>query len=152
MHPSICLNVLREYSENQDYYIFKNPNYPTIADEADQLITILKDKPEYKMIIFDEASRIFPTMRPLRPAFRSFLDVYRHYDKSMGFICRRPTQLYADIVELSHYLFIFRLVGKNDTAYLNSIAAGLGDMVNQLMPFEFVVVTPDRRYWKNNPI
>lgn len=151
-HNAVFFDVLNEHSNEFDSYVPKYKQYPLIAQEFDVVILKLQNA-KYNMLIVDEASRVFPNMKPLLPNFRSYIDTFRHHNlKSIGFICRRPTQLNTDLVELSHYIFIFRLVGKNDVQYLNSISNGLGDTVQRLNKFEFVQVNEDRTYLVCNPI
>jgi len=107
-------------------------------DELNIAIQYILDKFKPKLLIIDEANRYCPPKRPL-PDMVSYLnDFHRHMELAIGFISRRPTQLHTDLVELAHYLFIFRLVGKNDRIYLDSLYEGLGDMVLELPQHAFV--------------
>ena len=151
-YNAVFFDVLNEHSKEFDSYVPKNKNYPEIATEFDYFLTKIQSH-KYNMIIVDEASRVFPNMRPLQPVMRSYIDTFRHtHQSSIGFICRRPTQLFTDLVELSHYLFIFKMVGKNDIQYLNFISVGLGDTVSQLEKYHFVVVNEDRTFNICKPI
>jgi len=104
------------------------------------------------MLLLDEASTVFPNAKPLQPIANNFLNYYRHATKEGGwnmgamFICRRPARLNTSLVELSRYIIIFTLKGKNDIQYLNNTAAGLGDAVLELSGHEFIVVTPNRTF------
>jgi len=154
-YNAVFFDVLNEHSNEFDSYVPTSKNYPDIAKEFDYFLTRLqvRNKKKWNMIIVDEASRVFPNMRPLQPVMRSYIDTFRHTQlNSIGFICRRPTQLFTDLVELSHYLFIFRLAGKNDIQYLNFLSVGLGDVVSQLERYHFVIVKEDRTYQISKPI
>lgn len=152
-YSAVFFDVLNEHSKEFDSYVPNHKNYPEIAIEFDQFLTKIQGHKKWNMIIVDEASRVFPNMRPLRPVMRSYIDVFRHTNQnSIGFICRRPTQLFTDLVELSHYLFIFKLTGKNDVQYLNFITSGLGDTVSQLEKYHFVLVKEDRTYQICQPV
>lgn len=151
-YSTVFFDVLNEHSGEFDSYVPKFKAYPQIADEFDLFISKVCKIAKYNMIVVDEASRVFPNKIPFKPQMRNFIDVYRHHGKGIGFICRRPVQLNTDLVELSHYIFIFNLKGKNDVAYFNSIATGLGDRLPTLEQYQFVVVYPDRHWEVCNPI
>ena len=152
-YNSLIFDVLGEYEPNiYDVYIPSSKIYPDIAQEFDLFIDKVKDK-KWNMLIVDEASRIFPNKRPLYPAFRSYLDTYRHHKLcSIGFIARRPTQLHTDLVELSHYIFVFNLKGKNDIQYLNFLNSEIGDLPAKLEPYHFMVIYPDRSFKIFKPV
>ena len=85
----------------------------------------------------------------------SFLNTYRHDvwgAVGIGFICRRPAQLYTDFVSLSHIIFSFGNKGSQDIQRLNMEASGLGDMVKELANHEYVVVNQDRTFARMPPI
>lgn len=94
----------------------------------------------YSLFIIDEANRFCPSKpAPLPQAIADLNDWRAHYGISVGYICRRPVQLNQDLTELSQYLFVFGLDGKNDIAYLNDLSIGLGDAVAELSPYHFIV-------------
>ena len=68
-------------------------------------------------------------------------DFARHWGMSCGWVCRRMTQFNTDITELANHIFVFKLGGKNDHAYLENLHHGLGDAVRNLEPHEFVSLT-----------
>jgi DNA helicase HerA-like ATPase len=103
--------------------------------------------PVYSMFIIDESNRFCPPKpHPLPPAVADLNDQNRHYLMSVGYVARRPSQLNSDLIELSDYLFIFRLTGKNDLIYLDATVKGLGDAVAKLEKFQFVLVHPDKHF------
>jgi hypothetical protein len=71
---------------------------------------------------------------------------------AFGFIARRPVQLNTDLIELADYIFVFRLTGANDVKYLNNLTRNLGDTVQSLGQYEFVIVNPDKTYQVYNPL
>jgi len=149
---SVVFDVLREYDFNKyDVYQPKKTDYPSISEEFDFFIEKVKTG-RWNLIVIDEASRIFPNRKALYPKFRSFLDTYRHYNKTIMFICRRPTQLFTDIPELAHYLIFFNLKGKNDIEYINSLNRNAGEVVYSLPNYHFVVMDMWRNFYLCKPI
>jgi len=121
--------------------------------ELDRVVRSLITSRKYNLVIIDEANRFCPSKpTPLPQAVADLNDWRCHYGIAVGYIARRPVQLNQDLTELSHYLFIFGLKGKNDISYLNDLAAGLGDQVCQLSPYQFVVVDPQRNFTVYNPV
>jgi len=150
---SVVFDVLKEYDYSQfDVYHPKNMHYPEISEEFDYFIEKIKDNAKWNMVVIDEANRVFPNRKTLFPKFRSFLDTYRHYNKSILFICRRPSQLYTDIPELAHFLIVFNLKGKNDIDYLNSLNRNVGEIVYSLPPYHFVIIDMWRNFHICKPI
>ena len=107
---------------------------------------------QIRLFIMDEANRYCRSMKPLPASILDLNDFQRHENIAFGVIARRPTQLHTDLMELAHYLFIFRLVGVNDYKYLESIAEGLGDAARALEEFHFVLVNPDRSFQVHEPV
>lgn len=107
-----------------------------------------------RMFILEEANRYCPPKpNPLPASILDLNDFQRHDKIAFGSVARRPVQLNSDLVELAHYLFIFNLVGKNDTQYLESIAEGLGEAVKNLPENHFMVVPPRRQdYYIHEPV
>jgi len=106
-----------------------------------------------RLFVLEEANRFCrPKPYPLPASILDLNDFQRHQRIAFGVVARRPTQLHSDLVELAHYLFIFRLVGKNDHQYLEAIAEGLGDTVRSLDKYHFVIVDQDRSYHVQEPI
>ena len=151
-YKAAVFDVLGEYVKEFPAYVPRNKDYPAIAYEFEKFIAQISTDKNYDLLLIDEANRIFPNHRPLMPAFRSFLDTYRHYNKSVGFICRRPAQLQTDIVELSHYILVFNLKGKNDTAYFNCLNSDIRDKIARLPPYHFAVIDQQREVAFFKPI
>lgn len=146
----LVYDVLKEY---QDFnrYIPTNRNSKEELARAIQILVFRKVKPS--LFIIDESNRfIEPKPIPLPKGINELNDWSRHMGISWGCICRRPTQLHTDMMELAHYLFIFVLRGKNDTAYLDSILPNLGDTVSNLKQWEFAVVTDNRSVIVHAPL
>lgn len=156
-YNTVIFDVLGERDTSiYDTYVPKSKQYPEITKEFDWFINRFKEliyRKNYNMLLIDESSRIFPNRIPLMPNFRNFFDEYRHHKGiGMGFICRRMTQLNTDLVELSHYIFVFNLKGKNDLQYLNSLNSNIGNAPATLLPFHFMVIKPDRSFEICNPV
>ena len=94
-------------------------------------------KPE--LFVIDEANRyIYPKPTRLPKPVADLVDYGRHWNISFGVVARRPVQFHSDLIELADCVFFFKLPGKNDHAYLESLHAGLGDTVRDLPPRHFV--------------
>ena len=104
------------------------------------------------MFGIDECNRYCPNRKPLPDQVGVLNDFNRHYRIATGYIARRPTQLNTDLIELSHYLVFFRLMGKNDYRYMEDIADGLGDAVRALPKFHYVLVDEARDYQVCKPV
>lgn len=154
-HPaSIVYDVLHEYL-GYNRYIVKYRQYGNEAiNELNMLVSkVVIGSKKIKLFILDEANRFCPAKpHPLPDSILELNDFQRHYGISFGAICRRPTQLHTDLVELAHYLFIFQLKGKNDLLYLDGIAGGLGDKVLALPEYHFVIVHPNHEYEIHWPV
>lgn len=105
-----------------------------------------------RLLVIDEANRYCPSMKPLPAAVLDLNDFNRHYNIAFGIVARRPVQLHTDLIELAHYLFLFTLKGKNDTAYLDSLAPDLGDAVASLPQYHFIILDSARSYSVHSPI
>ena len=121
--------------------------------ELEGVIRAVMAKRTYSLVLIDEANRFCPSKPvPLPQAVADLNDWRAHYELAVGYIARRPVQLNQDLTELSHYLFIFRLRGKNDLQYLNDISAGLGDAVAELPMYHFILVDSQRNYQVYEPV
>lgn len=156
---SIVYDVLREHKGLARYIVSRrqvirhNENDPAILELNQFVNQIVIGSGMIRMFILEEANRFCPPKpQPLPSSILDLNDFQRHEKIAFGVVARRPTQLHSDLVELAHYLFVFHLVGKNDYAYLEAIAEGLGDAVRALKPFCFVVVNPDRSYSTRKPL
>ena len=113
---------------------------------------IYDKKKNYSLIVFDEASRYFINKLKL-PSNMGFInDMARHIELDIICIARRFTQLNTDIVELSHYLYIFNQAGINDIKRLNELSIGLGDTVLTLNKYHYIEVNQFRQYSIKKPI
>ena len=140
---TFIFDVMHEYPFNHRYKV-KNRSYPEIAQEFDLFYKnfykpkVLEKKIK-NILIIDEANRIAPNGRKLAEGLAELNDLHRHYRNSFVLIARRPAQLHTDLLELLHYIIVFRLNGINDIKRLNSIKEGLGDKVKQLGEHEFII-------------
>jgi DNA helicase HerA-like ATPase len=107
---------------------------------------------QVRLFVLDEANRFCPSHYPLPASILTLNDDQRHDKIAFGTIARRPSQLHTDLIELAHYLFIFRLTGRNDYQFLEDTAEGLGDAVKKLEDFQFVIVDPGRRFKVHEPM
>ncbi len=123
--------------------------------ELKNIVSLAQKSKQYKMLIIDEANRFcLPKPTPLPQFIADMNDWCRHpqYNLSVGYLARRPVQLNTDLTEIADYLFIFQLGGKNDIQYLNDLRAGLGDAVQSLKLYHFVVARQDRHWEVMAPI
>ena len=121
--------------------------------EFQTVLRAVMNKGFFKLILIDEANRFCPSKpAPLPQAVADLNDWRAHWQVSVGFIARRPVQLNQDLTELSNFLFIFGLKGKNDIQYLNDISAGLGDLVSKIPVYHFVAVDAARNYELMAPV
>jgi hypothetical protein len=107
---------------------------------------------QIRLFVLDEANRYCPNKYPLPSSILTLNDDNRHERIAFGVVARRAAQLHTDLVELAHYLFVYRLTGKNDYKYLEDIAEGLGDAVRALKDYHYVQVNPDRSFQVMPPV
>lgn len=153
---AVYYDTLSEADNNCDFDFYRPKNRYSV-DELQTFLSAIIPKvnttPIYRMIAIDECNRFCPPKpTPLPPMVADLNDICRHYGVSVGFIARRPVQLNQDLTELSDYIFIFQLSGKNDIKYLDNLSDNLGQTVKKLKKFEFVLVNRDRSYQVMNPI
>ena len=148
---AFCYDTLHEYPDTPfDSY---RPGDQYSIPELEDMIRAAMRSRRYKLIVIDEANRFCPSKpTPLPQAVPDLNDWRAHYGIAAGFIARRPVQLNQDLTELSHYIICFGLKGKNDIAYLNDLSAGLGDTVQELGLYQFVVMDSQRNYQVFDPI
>lgn len=153
-YKCLVFDPLKEYPHNDcDVYYPQHNVFPSIAIENEQFIKGIVAKGQYEILIYEEASRVFPNMKSLMPEMRSFFDTYRHYNNlGLVFICRRPSQLHTDIPSLSHHIVSFGSKGLPDINRLNAESEGLGTLCSQLANYEYAFVNQDRSYCKMPPI
>lgn len=100
---------------------------------------VIATKPRFYLV--DEANKyILPKPHPLPEKLGDLNDFSRHWGISWALLARRPSQFHTDVVELAHYLFVFRTQGRNDRKFLDDIHKGLGDIATTLPPFHFLVI------------
>jgi len=152
--------ILRHYPRHLVYdplkeYVGFNRYLPTYREYSLEAIAeinaaiqrfIFEKEGKLDLFVIDEANRYCPTRRPLPETIGQINDFNRHMNLGFGVIARRPVQLHTDLIELAHDLFIYRLKGKNDIAYLNELSDGLGEAVLSLQPYHFVHVNELRDF------
>jgi len=120
---------------------------------AEELVVPKKgNKAKVDLFAIDEANRYCPARHPLTPLIMDINDFQRHWDLTTVWVARRPTQLNTDLVELSNWIIVFNLAGKNDHQYLNDLSAGLGDAVLELPKYHYMFVDENRHYEQMNPV
>lgn len=148
-----CYDPLHEHQGFNGYEARYRSYRPEALAELNQIIArVIIGSGRVRLFVIDEANRYCPNKRPLPEKVSELNDFNRHYNIALGLIARRPVQLHTDLVELAHYLFIFNLPGKNDLAYLDSLRVGLGDVVQNLKEYHFVIVDRARRFEIHPPI
>lgn len=114
---------------------------------------IKPNKQQIDMMVVDESNRYHTKGGELDGPVAEIIDYgTSHWNLGAIFIARRPVQVHTDILELSEYLFIFRLTGKNDHKRLDNIAPGLSDAVRDLPQYGCVMVKPDRSFEVLQPV
>lgn len=99
-------------------------------------------KGKYDAFILDEASTFLPknlaTLQKEAPNMIDAIDSHRHYGKKKGegfsvvYMARRPQSLPTELVETSHFLFVFALEGKNAKDHLRAIHSDFKDRLDEL--------------------
>lgn len=130
----------------------RKKNDPGIAELNAVVDRVVLQSGKVRLFVLDEANRYCPNKSPLPASILVLNDDNRHEKIAFGAIARRAAQLNTDLVELSHYLFIFRLTGRNDYVFLENKAIGLGDAVRELEDYHFVIVDPARRFKVHEPM
>ena len=148
--PSLVYDIHHEYTGGFNRYLaaFKQvhrnrPDDPAINELNWCVEKVVLQPGRVRLFVLDEANRFCPNHYPLPSSILTLNDDQRHDKIAFGSIARRPAQLNTDLTELAHYLFIFRLTGRNDYTTLEDIASGMGDMVRELKDYEFVIVSPN---------
>ncbi len=104
------------------------------------------------LFVVDEISRFCPSRQRGSKPIRDFADACRHSNTTFIAIARRPGQVFTDFTELAHYLFIFRLRGRNDGIWLANQASDLPSAVHGLKQYHFIALSPDRTFEEFEPI
>lgn len=114
-------------------------------EELEMFITRYVRPKAPRLFLIDEANRyIEPKPTRLTQEVSAINDFARHWDLAWGLVTRRPSQFHSDVVELAHFLFVFGLHGKNDRRYLDDLVQGLGDQVDALPEFHFLILQNGR--------
>jgi len=138
--------------EHQGYHRYVPTDRRSSGELNDFLVTMaIPWKP--RLLVIDEANvYIPPKPHPLVSGVDDLVTFARHWGMSVGYCARRPVQFHSDIVELSQFLFIFGLHGRNDYIYLESLFEGLGDTVRGLNRHEFAMLEGGSRLQVHAPI
>ena len=142
----------RYFVENKQVQRPGKNDDPAIAELNRVTTTVVLNSGQVRLYVVDEANRYCPNKYPLPSSILTLNDDNRHDRIAFVTITRRAVQLNTDLVELAHYIFIFRLPGKNDRQYLEGLCEGLGDAVRELGDYQFMIVGPDRKYQVHEPI
>jgi hypothetical protein len=131
----------------------QRPDDPGIKELNTFVNRVILGTGRIRLFILEEANRYCPPKpQSLPSSILDLNDFQRHERIAFGIVCRRPTQLHSDLVELAHFLFIFQLSGKNDVSYLESLQEGLGEAVKALKPYQFVIVDSGRKFTVHEPV
>jgi hypothetical protein len=151
---SIVYDVMREHTGLNRYIVDHRENSREGIAELNHFVNqVVIASGQIRLFVLEEANRYCPPKpAPLPQSILDLNDLQRHFKITFGSVARRPVQLHTDLVELAHYLFIFRLVGINDLKYLEAVAEGLGEAVRRLKDYHFILVNPDRTYQEHKPI
>lgn len=156
---SFVYDVLREHYGYNRYLVAHRQvmrhrdDDPAIAELNGVVNRVVLKSGQVRMFVLEEANRYCPPKpAPLPASILDLNDFNRHYNIAFGAVARRPSQLNSDLINLAHYIFIFRLVGGKDRAALDEEISGLGDVVKSLPDYHFVVVKPDRTYYVSKPV
>lgn len=158
---TLCKHILSStpnhivYDPMGDYDGFRHyrPDDRESVSELSDLVkgVVIPQKPD--LFIIDEANAyIQPKPTRLPPGIGDLMDYGRHWGMAVGYVARRPVQFHTDLVELSDYLFFFKLSGKNDYRYLEDLHEGLGDAVRALAPFHFVCLSGGNEVTVHSPV
>ena len=127
---------------------------PELADETEfERVVAYARSHKYQLLVADEINRLaLPKPHPLPPCIRDMVDYSRHWHLTVAWVARRPVQVHTDLIELADFIVCFRLTGKNDRAYLESLSEGLGDAVFSLPDYHYILVNPDRTFRRCRPV
>lgn len=150
-NTAFVYDTMNEYKDDPfDRYV---PNDRNSTIEFEMVLRRVMTAGRYRAIVIDEANRHCPPKpKPLPQAVADLNDYRAHWKLSTGYVARLPVQLNQDLTQLANFLFIFRIPGKQSIDYLNDIAAGLGDTVQTLEKYHFVVADSERRYQVFAPV
>ena len=124
-----------------DYQDFRRyvPDNPHSLEELEVVVEklVIPYKPD--LFIIDESHRYMPNRGTLPPGIRDLNMLSRHYNISWFAIAQRPSEIHVSVINMAQILFLFGVHGRADVRYLNDVHRGLGDVVDRLPPFHFVV-------------
>lgn len=104
------------------------------------------------LVIAEEVSRVAPNKGGTPDQLMEFIDLGRHLNVGFVGVARRPAKVDATLVELADNIIVFAVRGKNDRKRLNEEAPGAGDMAAEMDKYEYLRITPDRRFTLHNPV
>lgn len=151
---SIVYDVLKEHKGFNRYLVTYRQRSDAAIAELNRFVNeVVIGSHQIRLFILEEANRYCPPKPvPLPDSILDLNDFQRHENIAFGIVCRRPTQLHTDLVELAHFLFVFHLAGKNDYAYLEAISEGLGEAARKLPDYHYCLVYPDRHFEVKKPV
>lgn len=143
---ALIIDPLEEFGDLPDTHRRYHPKQLHASAASDKELDLVIGKwvmngPRVRRVdlwLIDEANRFFPNRRPMPRRAAWLNDTIRHAGLAWGCVARRPVQLHTDLLELAHYLYIFRLTGVNDLKRCDDLHAGLADMVVKLPPHHFI--------------
>lgn len=146
---AVVYDPLNEYGEFKHYV----PRERDSKEELETFIRMYVRPKAPRLFMVDEANRyIEPKPTRLTQEVSAINDFARHWNLAWGLVTRRPSQFHSDVVELAHFLFVFGLHGKNDRRYLDDLVQGLGDQVDALPEYHFLILQNGRVLGVHAPI
>jgi hypothetical protein len=148
---ALVFDTLNEFPDTPfDRYVPANRG--NVAEFENVIRRVMATR-QYDLFAVDESNRYMPSKpAPLPAAAQDLNDWRAHYGLGTLYLCRRPVQLNQDVTELSNYLILFKLDGKNDIDYLNGYCRGLGDATERLKPYHFIVYVKGQGFTLHKPI
>lgn len=135
----------KEYTDvNKKDLLIYYPKFKTDVEkrllEFNTIINkLFVNKKGMKLLIVDEANEYLPSRKPLPSSIEDLRSNHAHYNQSYILIARRPVDLNTNLIEVADYRIFFRLDGKNDLQYVDSLKKGLSDIVANLKEHYFAV-------------
>ena len=153
----LIIDPMLEYGGYRRYLPENRAFSPAAQAEIDMVAEMLVvptkgNKAKVDLFAIDEANRYLPSRHPLPPVIQDINDLQRHWGLTSAYIARRPTQINTDVIELSDWIIIYNLAGKNDIQYLNDLSDGLGDEVLKMPKYHFMFVDQRRQYQMMSPV
>jgi len=140
---------------NGEYAGFRRWRPKRIGDQAEleafMTEVVIPWKPD--LLMLDESNMYIPRAPArLSPAFTMIANINRHLGISVGTIARRPSQIHTDLLELSSYLFVFNLPGRNDRRALEDYHVGLGYKASEIPKYYFLVAEAGAGFTLHAPV